>query len=337
MQSAETASRPAPALDRVVVVTDSRDLLAPGIERLREHGVSVTVVPDGTTPADAVSAAAGAPVVIDGVLAFRAAEIERLQETRLIIRAGIGYDVIDVGAATRAGIWVANVPDYCADEVADHTLLLLLAVTRRLDELSGRWRAEKRWLVYDELPPVHRPSVRTLGIVGMGRIGARVAARARVFGWRVIGSDSLLPPEAIRQHGAEPVSVDEVFMTADAITLHCPLTDETHHLVGRERLAAARPGVAIVNTSRGGLVDLDALDEALESGQVAAAGLDVLEDEPSPDLTRPLLARPNVLVTSHVAWYSLEARRELALLCADEALRVLDGGRPRNVVNPDAR
>jgi D-3-phosphoglycerate dehydrogenase len=253
------------------------------------------------------------------------------------VRAGIGYDLIDVAAATARGIWVANVPDYCADEVADHTVLLLMACARRMDALGTAWREAGRWLAYDRLPPVRRPSEQVLGIVGMGRIGERVAARARAFGWQVIGQDAVLPGEAIRARGAEPVDLDELFSRADAITLHCPLTAETHHLVDAPRLATTRPGVVIVNTSRGGLIDISALDAALASGHVAAAGLDVLEDEPDVDLDQPVLARSNVVATGHTAWYSLDARRELALLCADEALRVLDGQPPRNPVNTPAR
>lgn len=323
-------------IPRRVTVTDSAELLAPAVERLRAAEVDVRVLPDGMSPADAAAAAADASVVIDAVLAFREPEIDRLAEARLIVRAGIGYDLIDVAAATARGIWVANVPDYCADEVADHTLLLIMACARRLDRLGQAWRDADRWLAYDRLPPVRRPSEQVLGIVGMGRIGERVAARARAFGWQVIGQDAVLPPDAIRARGAEPVDLDELFARSDAITLHCPLTAETHHLVDGARLATTRPGVVIVNTSRGGLIDIAALDAALASGHVAAAGLDVLEDEPNVDLGQPVLAHPNVIATGHTAWYSLDARRELALLCAEEALRVLDGHPPRNAVNaPD--
>jgi D-3-phosphoglycerate dehydrogenase / 2-oxoglutarate reductase len=324
-------------ITRLVTITDSHDLLAPGIERLRQAGVEVQVLPEGISPADAAAAAADSPVVIDGVLRFGPAEVGRLRATRLVIRAGIGYDLIDVPTATARGIWVANVPDYCIDEVADHTLLLLLAATRRLDALAGLWREHRRWLVYEHLPVVHRPAARTLGVIGLGRIGSAVARRAGAFGWRILGHDAALPDDTVRARGADPVSLDRLFAESDAITLHCPLTPGTHHLVGEERLAQARRGLIVVNTSRGGLVDIDALDAALESGQVGAAGLDVLEDEPTPRLDHPVLQRPNVFVTSHVAWYSVEARRELALLCAEEALRVLDGGQPRNAVNLDAR
>ena len=322
-------------LPRKVTAVDSEQLLAPGIEKLRAAGVEVTVVPDGTAPIDAARAAHDATVVLDGTLALRAAEIAEMKAAKLIIRAGIGYDLIDVPTATSRGIWVANVPDYCADEVADHTALLLMACARRLDEAATFWRQEQRWIVYEKLAPVHRPSSRTLGIVGLGRIGSRVAARAKAFGWNLVGADAAMTPEQIRGRGCEPVSLDELFRRSDAITLHCPLTAENHHLVDAARLATTKPGVVIVNTSRGGLIDIAALDAAVASGHVSAAGLDVLEDEPRPDMSQPIFSRPNVIVTSHTAWYSVDARHELAILCADEALRVIEGGRPRNAVNPE--
>jgi D-3-phosphoglycerate dehydrogenase len=137
--------------------------------------------------------------------------------------------------------------------------------------------------------------------------------------------------------GVESIGLDELFATSDAVSLHCPLTPETRHLVDAARLRSVRPGLVLVNTSRGALVDLAALDEALQSGQVGAAGLDVLEDEPTPDLTRRLFARPNVVLTPHLAWYSIEARRDLAVKAAEEAYRLVTGERPRNLVNPSAR
>lgn len=323
-------------LPRTVTVVDSEQLLMPGIERLRANGVEVRVVPDGTAPIEAARAAADATVVLDGTLALREAEIAEMKAAKLIIRAGIGYDLIDVAAASARGIWVANVPDYCADEVADHTLLLLMHAARRLDQAATFWRQEQRWIVYEKLAPVHRPSTRTLGIVGLGRIGSRVARRAAAFGWNIVGADAAMSPEQIRERGAEPVSLDELFRRSDAIALHCPLAADTHHLVDAARLATTKLGVIIVNTSRGGLIDIAALDAAIESGHVSAAGLDVLEDEPRPDMSQRIFSRPNVTITSHTAWYSVEARRELATLCADEALRVIDGGRPRNAVNGEA-
>jgi D-3-phosphoglycerate dehydrogenase len=326
---------PVTALPRRVVVTDAGELLAPGVELLRAAGVEVEVLPEGTAPSEAADLATDAPAVIVGVMKLGPAEIERLRATRLLVRAGIGYDVIDVAAATKAGIWVANVPDYCVDEVADHAVLLLLAASRRLDELSASWR--EGWAAAGRVPPVHRIRGRRLGIVGLGRIGRGVAARAQGFGWEVVGHDPYVDSAVFGELGIRPVSLEEMFETSDAVSLHSPLTDSTRHLVGAELLARVRPGFVLVNTSRGGLVDLEALDAAIEDGRVAAAGLDVLEDEPQPDLARPLLNRPQVIVTPHLAWYSLEARRELAIKTAEEALRLLDGERPRNIVNPEAR
>lgn len=325
------------ALPRTVTIVDNEPLLRPGIERLRELGYDVTILPDGIGSAGAATAAAGASALLVGTTPFGPAELSRMPSVRLIVRAGIGYDIIDTEAAATNGIWVANVPDYCADEVADHTLLLLMAASRRLDQASTIWREAGRWIVYDKLAPVYRPSSRTLGIVGMGRIGARVADRARAFGWRIVGADDHIDAAAMAAHGAEKVTLDELFRTADAITLHCPLNTATHHLVNEARLATTKPGVVLVNTSRGGLVDIAALDAAVASGHVAAAGLDVLEDEPGVDYAQPILARSNVTVTSHTAWYSVDARRELALLCADEAMRVIAGDAPRNPVNRPVR
>jgi phosphoglycerate dehydrogenase-like enzyme len=324
------------ALEQRVVVTDSAQLLAPGIDLLRERGVDVDVVPDGSDAAEIARHVAAAPVAIVGVRPFRAPEIATLDATGLLIRAGIGYDIIDVGAATERGILVANVPDYCVDEVADHAVLLLMSAWRRLFELEHVWH-EGKWVNPSITPPVHRTRGRRLGVVGFGRIGRAVAARALGFGWEVVAYDPLLPQESVRAAGAAPIGLDELFATSDAVSLHSPLTTETRHLVSAERLATVRDGFVLVNTSRGGLIDIDALDAALESGRVSAVGLDVLEDEPAPDLSRPIFQRPNVLLTPHLAWYSIEARVDLARLAAENAYRYIQGEEPWNVVNPAAR
>ncbi len=326
--------------DERIVVTDSEALLRPGIDLLRARGVEVEVLPAGTGSAEAAAIAAGYRAAIVGVLPFRAPEIAALArtggKTGTLVRAGIGYDIIDVDAATAAGIWVVNVPDYCVDEVADHATLLLMAAWRRVSELERIWQAGA-WVAPDLLPPVRRARGRRLGIVGFGRIGRAVAQRALAFGFEVVAHDPFVADAVLIAAGVQPVGVDELFATSDAITLHCPLTAQTAHLVDRDRLATTQDGLVLVNTSRGGIVDLGALEAALDTGRVAAVGLDVLEDEPTPDLARPLLARPNVLLTPHVAWYSHEARRDLAVQAAEEAHRFIKGERPLNVVNPEAR
>jgi D-3-phosphoglycerate dehydrogenase / 2-oxoglutarate reductase len=319
-----------------VVVTDSSALLDPGIAWLRDRDVAVDVMPEGSTGSEAAAMAADCPVAIIGLLPFRAPEIAVLRRTGLLVRAGIGYDIIDVESATAAGIWVANVPDYCVDEVADHAILLLLSAWRRSRELERVWRAGA-WVDPDLVPPVHRIRGRRLGVVGFGRIGRAVAQRARGFGFEVVAHDPVVADETLIAAGVTPIALDSLFETSDAITLHCPLTPETRHLVDADRLAKVKPGLVLVNTSRGGLVDLAALDAALDDGRIAALGLDVLEDEPDPDLSRPLFRRPNVLLTPHLAWYSLESRRDLAVQAAEEAYRFISGRRPRNLVNPGAR
>ena len=320
-------------MPRRVVVTDSEQLLAPGIERLRAAGIDVEVMPAGATAEETADRASHAPVLVVGVMPFRAAAIARLASTRLIIRAGIGYDIVDVPAATAARITVANVPDYCVDEVADHALMLLLATSRRLPEIAPLWHTHDRWVVNDLLPPVHR--IRRLGVIGLGRIGRAVATRGAGFGWDVVATDPFVTPGTDPDGVARMVGLDELLATSDAVTLHCPLTDETRGLLDDRRLALLPRGAVVVNTSRGGLVDLDALERAIETGQVAAAAIDVLDREPAPDLSHPLLHRSEVIVTPHIAWYSLEAKRELALRTADEVLRYLDEGVVRHRVNPD--
>lgn len=320
-----------------VVVTDAAELLRPAVDRLEAAGQRVRVLPPGLDSAEAARRSADVDVALIGVLPFGAAQIAALHRTGLLIRAGIGYDIIDVEAATSRGIWVANVPDFCVDEVADHTTLLLLAAARRLVTVASVWRSAGRWLVSDLLPEIHRVRGRRLGVVGLGRIGRAVAARAQAFGLEVVGFDPVLAAGVAVESGVARVGLDELFATSDFVTLHCPLTPETRHLVDSRRLAATPTGLILLNTSRGGLVDLDALEAAIVSGHVAAAALDVLDGEPAPPLDHPLLSRPEVLVTPHVAWYSMEARRDLAIHAADEALRYLRGERPRNLVNPDAR
>ncbi len=249
-------------IEQRVVILDSGELLRPGIELLRGRGVTVDTVPDGSDPAVTAAALDGAPVAIVGVRPVDAAQIAGLRGTGLLIRAGIGYDIIDVDAATKAGVWVANVPDYCVDEVADHATLLLMSAWRRVGEMQAIWRAGK-WIDPSRIPPVHRIRGRRLGIVGFGRIGRAVAQRAAAFGWGIAVYDPIVVAEDIKAVGATPVTLDELFATSDAVTLHSPLTPETQHLVDAARLATVQPGFVLVNTSRGGLVDLDAVDAAL--------------------------------------------------------------------------
>jgi phosphoglycerate dehydrogenase-like enzyme len=315
-----------------IVATDPGDLPRPAVEELRRRGHAVEVLEGGLDPLTAAERAADARVILCGIVAMPSPALERLRGTRLIMRCGAGVDTVDVAAAARQGIWVANVPDYCLDEVADHTLLLMLAAMRRLRQMTQQV-AEGRWLEL-ELPVIRRLSGRTLGLVGLGRIGERVAVRARGFGLRVIAHDPRLDDARARSLDIAPVDLDVRLAESDIVSLHLPLTDDTRHLLGASTFAAMRPGTVLVNTSRGGLVDLDALATALDTGVVAAAGLDVLDGEPRPPLDHPLLADPRVIVTPHVAFYSVDAQADLGRRVADEVERALAGTPPTSLVPP---
>ncbi len=272
----------------------------------------------------------------DAILANQArmdsAIIGALERCRVIVRYGVGVDNVDVAAATRRGIPVCNVPDYCTDDVADHTVTIALALVRKLPASieylrGGGWGQEP-------LRPIRRLSALTFGICGFGRIAQAVAQRARGFGFRMIAHDPYVPDAAFEAAGAERVDADRLLAERDLLSLHMPLTESTRGLVGRESLPRMKRGVLLVNTARGGLVDTQALLEALDSGQVGGAALDVLDPEPIP-ADHPLWQRPNVFLTPHFAWYSEEALTQLQRSVGEEAARVLRGEPPRCVVNKE--
>jgi D-3-phosphoglycerate dehydrogenase len=248
-------------------------------------------------------------------------------DLKLIARSGVGYDSIDVAAAKRHGVWVTTTVGSNHDAVADFTLGLILDLTRHITQIAGEVRAGTwRRVAGVELRG------KTLGIVGTGRIGREVAARARPFGMRIVAHD-LYPNAAwAADTGASYLPLDQLLAESDVITLHAPSTSETHHLLNATRLAACKRGVFVVNTARGELVDESALLAALESGQVAGAALDVFAAEPPGAAQRPLLAHPNLIPTGHCAGAAVEAQRRAAEMALEEVLRVVRGERPRSPV-----
>ncbi len=249
---------------------------------------------------------------------------------RVIARYGIGYDNVDVAAATRAGIVVTNVPDYCLDEVADHTMAMLLDMARGVFFAATEVRAGS-WAV----PPagVHRLEGRVLALIGTGRIGRRVAARAQAFGLRVVGFDPYLKVWDLP--GVDRVeTLEEALEIADFISLHAPMTAANHHLIGTRTLALMKGAPILINTARGGLVDLDAVTEALDDGRLGGVALDVTELEPLPP-DHPLRRHARALLTPHMAFYSEEAQKELQRRAAEEVVRALKGEEPRCPVNPE--
>jgi len=257
--------------------------------------------------------------------------IASLARCRVISRFGIGVDKVDLEAATAAGIVVTNVPDYCVDEASDHALALMLAVERRIPALDAAVM-QGRWDTAAVAGPVRRLRGRRAGVVGFGRLGARFARKAAALGLDVAVHDPYVADGEIEAAGARPLALDELLASSDIVSLHVPLTSETHHLLDRRRLFSMPPGAVLVNTSRGALVDEDALVEALEEGRLGGAGLDVFEQEP-PGPDHPLLALPNVVVTSHSSHYSLESGAEMRERAFANVADVLAGRPPRSPVN----
>jgi len=249
---------------------------------------------------------------------------------RTVIRYGIGVNNVDLAAATRLGVAVANVPDYCIDEVADHTLALALALGRQLPATEKRLRAGG-WAI---TPPSPMPAFRDMNFVaiGLGRIGRSVLLRARVFGFRLAAHDPVAPEGAFRDAGARRLPLDEAFAEADVLSLHLPLGPDTRHLVSCHRLRSMKRTAVLINTSRGALVDTVGLAAALTEGRLAGAGLDVFEDEPIPP-GHPLLGCPGTILTSHTAWFSETSVVRLQRMAAEEAVRALRGEPLRNRVN----
>ncbi|MFQ5857214.1 MAG: C-terminal binding protein [Anaerolineae bacterium] len=258
--------------------------------------------------------------------------IEQLDRCRVIARFGIGVDNIDIQAATRAGIVVTYVPDYCIDEVSDHALALLLTLARKITYADRRVQAgqwEMRAVV-----PLHRLRGRTLGLVGFGKIPRALAPKAQALGLTVVTYDPYVSDEVTVPLGVGRVDFDELLRSADYISIHAPLTAETHHMFNADAFRQMKPGALLINTARGPLVDERALADALDEGQLAGAGLDVVPQEPPP-ADSPLLGRDNVILTPHIGFYSEESLVELQTKAAQEVARVLSGESPRYPVNPE--
>jgi len=292
---------------------------------LRQTGAQVAYV--DTLDAPEVRRADALLVTIQPVTASTIGTLERC---KIISRVGVGLDNIDLPAATARGIWVTNVPDYAIDEVSMHTIALMLAQMRRIPTYAAATRAG-RW-DGSTASTMRRPGMTTLGVLGFGRIGRAVAAKALGLGLRVLAHDLQIPAATIAAAGVEPVGWEELLRAVDYLSLHLPLAPGSRPLIDAEALALLSPHAYLINTARGGLIDEAALLAALRSGRLAGAALDVLTTEPpAPD--HPLLADPRVTVTPHIAWGSAEASEDVRTKGADEVVRVLRGERPRYPAN----
>ena len=277
------------------------------------------------TPEEVIDAAGDVDALLVQYAPITAAVFEALPRLRLVSRFGVGVDVVDTDAARARGTWVCNVPDYGTAEVALHAVAMLLALLRNLgghdrEVRAGNWD-------YHLGGPLRRPGELTLGVVGLGRIGRRAAEGAAPWFGSCLGYDPRLPDDAWPE-GLERAALDDLFARSDAVTLHLPLTGATRGVVGADLIGRMPSGSYLVNTARGGLVDLDAVLSALDSGRLAGVALDVLPEEPPP-ADHPLLAHPRALVTPHVAWYSQEAEAELRRKAAGNVVDWARTGRPR--------
>lgn len=259
-----------------------------------------------------------------------ASDIGRLPSLRVIATPSVGVDHVDVAAATERGVWVCNVPDYCVDEMADHALALLLGLVRGVVELDrsvrdGMWDSKAAG-------PLRRVSDIRLGVIGYGRIGRALASRAQALGMDVCAHDPLVSDDEIAAAGVRPATLDDLLGSSTAVSLHAPLTPETRELLGRRELELLPDGAYVVNVSRGGLVDTDALVDALERGRLGGVALDVLEVEP-PSGESPAPAAPRLVVTPHAGWWSEQAEEAVFRRAAESVREVLEGGRPKDAVN----
>jgi D-3-phosphoglycerate dehydrogenase len=280
------------------------------------------------TAADVIAAARDVDAVLVQYAPFPAEVFEALPRLRLVSRYGVGVDVVDTEAARAHGVWVCNVPDYGTVEVALHAVAMLLALLRNLpghdrEVHAGRWNHRLGG-------PLRRPGGLTLGVVGLGRIGRMTAERAAPWFGACLGYDPHLP-DAAWPPGIERAELPDLFARSNAVTLHLPLTAESQGLVGADLLGRLPPASYLVNTARGGLVDLDAVLAALDDGRLAGVALDVLPEEP-PSAGSPLLRHPGALLSPHVAWYSEESEVDLRRKAAENVVAWARTGRPPHPV-----
>lgn len=310
------------------------DYVWPTLDReraiLEPLGVELIASPSGDE-----ETLAGLAAGVDGIMTCFAdvtpAVVRASAQLKVVARYGIGVDNIAVDVATSRDVVVTNVPDYCVEEVAEHALALLFACARRVTRYDRAVRAG-RWNSKEDMP-LYRIQGKTLGIVGFGQIGRRVAAKARALGLTVLAHGPRLSHTEAAGLGCTAVGLAELLRESDFVTLHLPLTAETAQMFDRRRFSLMKPGVIFINTSRGGLVENAALEEALAAGRLAAAGIDVLPQEP-PSSAEPLLRQENLTVTPHVAFYSEESLAELQTRTAQAVAHVLHGAMPESVVNP---
>ncbi len=287
---------------------------------------------DRTAPDQTVQRAAGAEILLTNKTVLSADMLEQLPDCRYIGVLATGFNIVDTAAASEKNIIVANVPTYSTQSVAQMVLAHVLNLTQHVGDHSrtardGKWTASPDFCYWDY--PLIELAGKTMGIIGLGRIGRATAKLAAAFGMNVIAYTR--NPDACEAAGVNPATLDELLTDSDVVTLHCPLTAETENMMNADRLAKMKPSAFLINTSRGPLIDQQALAEALNERRLAGAGLDVMSAEP-PSAENPLLSAKNCCITPHIAWATKEARQRL-MATTIENVKAYQNGAPQNVVN----
>ncbi len=291
---------------------------------------------EAATDVEIIASASDADVIFTNSANFSREVIQSMPKLRAIIRCGVGYDVIDVRAATENGILVVNIPDYCIDEASNHAITLLLAVVKKLVLLDGYVRRNLWDDAQKILAPMPSVYGQILGVIGCGNLGLATARKARCLNMMVLGYDHHLDKYEAAVDGIELTSLEDLLQKSDFISIHLPLNKETFHFIGEKELKKMKSSAYLINTARGAVVDESALIKALQEKWIAGAGLDVFETEPvTPD--NPLITMDNVILTPHTASYSDAAFKKLRISVGQEAARIVLGKWPKNVVNKDVK
>lgn len=316
---------------RIVITECDHDAFNEEFEAAEAAGVEL-VVAQSSSQDELVENCAGADGIVVQYASITAEIMDALPSVRVIGRYGVGFDTIDVEAATQRGIAVCNVPDYGTEAVSDHAIALALSAAREIPRLDRGVREGR--VEFPAIRPLNLVGRRIFGIIGLGRIGSSTARKAAALGYEVLCHD-ILAGGASAFRGYAHVGLDDLLERSQVVSLHTPLDTTTRHLIGARELGLMRSDATLVNTARGAIVDTLALAEAVRNGGIRSAALDVTEIEPIP-LDHPLLEVPQVILTPHTAWYSEESYGELKRRAVENVANVLAGGTSRDIVNPKA-
>jgi D-3-phosphoglycerate dehydrogenase len=291
-------------------------------------------------PSEVISVAKDSDAIICQYAQINQEVLKSLPSIKVVARYGVGLDNIDVSAATKQGVKITYVPYFCFQEVANHTMGLILNLSRNIDNINKKVREESKkgqvdyGKMLNYMDNVERPSNQTIGIIGLGKIGTQVAKRAKTFGYNLLVCDPYLPSEIVAAWDAKKVTLPELLKNSDFVTIHCPLNKETINMIGEKELKMMKKTAYLVNTARGKIVDEKALIKALKNKEIKGAGLDVLSTEPIPS-NHDFLGMDNVIITPHVSFYSKTSLNELKTKVAEYTVNALTGKGEYPLANPE--